>query len=87
MDHDIVIAIVAAMLNILFSLIIPAILSFNALNNVLPFSSNIKKHYEHNRDVILVSSVFVVIFVYLSLKVTPWFENNIFKTLAQLNHK
>ena len=87
MDHDIVVAIVAAMLNIVFSLILPALLSFNAVNNVLPFSANIKKHYENNRDVILVSSVFVVIFVYLSLKVSPWVETNIFKTLAELNKK
>lgn len=87
MDHDIVIAIVAAMLNILFSLIIPALLSINVINKTIPFSAGIKKHYENNRDIILVSTVFVIIFVYLSLKISPWVETNIFKTLAQLSTK
>jgi hypothetical protein len=85
MDHDLIIAIVAAMMNIVFSLIFPAILSINSINNVVPFSYHIKKHYKYNRDVILISSVFVIIFVYLSLKVSPWVENNVFKSLLEMS--
>jgi len=86
-NHNIIIAIVAAMINIIFSLIIPALLSINSVNNVIPFSTAIKKHYENNRDIIIVSSLFVIVFVYLSLVVTPLIENNIFKNIAQLGNK
>lgn len=86
MDHDMIIAIVAAMINIVFSLVLPALLNIQLVGNVIPFSTAIKTHYQSNRDVILVSSVFVIIFVYLSLKVTPWVETNVFKTLAKIGN-
>ena len=80
MDADLVVAIVAAMLNIVLSLLLPSLLK----NTNLPFAAQVKKNYECNRDVIIVSSVLSVIFVYISLKITPWVRSNVFTNLAKL---
>jgi hypothetical protein len=80
MDQDIFVAIVAAMLNIILSLIVPSLMK----DSQLPFSEQIEKNYKCNRDIIMVSSVLTVIFVYVSLKITPFVKNNIFKNLAKL---
>lgn len=83
LDSDLIVAIVAAMLNIVLSLLLPSLLK----NTNIPFSEQIKKNYECNRDVIIVSSVLTIIFVYISLKITPWVQTNIFSNLAKLNFK
>jgi|UniRef100_A0A6C0DAK3 phosphotransferase system glucose/maltose/N-acetylglucosamine-specific IIC component len=84
MDSKLVIAIVAAMINIILSLLLPALLK----NSHLPFATEVKKNYECNNQVIIVSSVLVVVFVYTALLVSPWVETNVFSTLAKLNtHK
>jgi hypothetical protein len=80
MNH-LAVAIVAAMINIVLSLILPSLLR----NSTLPFSAQIKKNYKCNREVILVSSILVVVFVFISLKITPWVDSNIFSNLAKLN--
>jgi len=80
MDHHLVVAIVAAMLNIVLSLILPTV--FQKTN--LPFAAQVKKNYECNREVLLVSSVLTVLFVYISLKITPWIDSNVFTNLAKL---
>jgi hypothetical protein len=80
MDTHLTIAIVAAMLNIVLSLILPPLLK----NSTLPFAAQIKQNYQCNREVILVSSILVVVFVYVSLKITPWVDSNIFSNLAKL---
>lgn len=80
MDSDLVVAIVAAMLNIVLSLLLPSLLK----NSNLPFAAQVKKNYECNRDVIMVSSVLTIIFVYVSLKITPWVRSNVFTNLAKL---
>ena len=80
MDSDLIVAIVAAMLNIVLSLVLPSLLK----NSNLPFAAQVKKNYECNRDVIMVSSILTVIFVYVSLKITPWVRSNVFTNLAKL---
>ena len=80
MDADLIIAVVAAMVNIVFSLLLPSLLK----NSTIPFADQVKKNYECNRDVIMVSSVLTVIFVYISLKITPWVRSNVFSNLAKL---
>lgn len=80
MDTDFIVAIIAAMLNIVLSLVLPPLLK----DSNLPFATQIKKNYECNRDVIMVSSVLTVIFVYVSLKITPWVRSNVFTNLAKL---
>jgi hypothetical protein len=82
MDSDLVVAIVAAMLNIVLSLLLPSLLK----NSNLPFAAQVKKNYECNRDVIMVSSVLTIIFVYVSLKITPWVRSNVFANLAKLGN-
>ena len=83
MDNHLAIAIVAAMVNIVLSLLYQTLFK----NSTLPFSAQIKQNYECNREVILVSSVLVVVFVYVSLKITPWVDSNVFSNLAKLNIK
>jgi hypothetical protein len=81
MDADLIVAIIAAMLNIVLSLLLPSLLK----NSNLPFGTQIKKNYECTRDVIMVSSVLTIIFVYVSLKITPFVRSNFFTNLAKLN--
>ena len=83
MDADLIIAVVAAMVNIVFSLLLPSLLK----NSTIPFADQVKKNYECNRDVIMVSSVLTVIFVYISLKITPWVRSSVFSNLAKLGTK
>ena len=80
-DADLIVAIIAAMLNIILSLLIPLLLK----DIEIPISQRIKKNYESNRNVIIVSSMVTIIFVYVSLKITPFIRNNIFSNLAKLN--
>jgi len=79
-DPDLLVAIVAAILNIILSLTIPPLLQ----NSTLPLTAQVKKLYTDNREVIMVSSVITVIFVYVSLKITPFVNKNIFANLAKL---
>lgn len=76
------IAIVAAMINLVLSLVLPSLLK----NSQLPLVDKIKKNYECNRGSIMVSSVLVVIFVYLALQLTPWVETTVFQRLARLSN-
>ena len=80
-DEHLLIAIVAALLNFMLSLIIPILLK----DSDLPFATEIKKNFECNKDIILVSTVITVVFVYISLKITPEIKKNIFSNLIELN--
>ena len=80
MDYHLAVAIVAAIINIVLSLILPSLLK----NSTLPFSDQIKQNYQCNREIILVSSILVVVFVFVSLKITPWVQSNVFTNLAKL---
>lgn len=81
-DEHLLIAIIAALINFLFSLIVPPLLK----DSKLPFSTEIKKNYECNKDIILVSTIITIIFVYISLKITPWIKTNFLSNIAQLNN-
>ena len=81
-DPHIYIALVAAMINVVLSLIVPV---FVSKDSKIPFVAQVRKNYSCNRDVILVSSILVVVFVYVSLKITPFIETNVFNKLSQLN--
>jgi len=81
MDSDIIVAIVAAMLNIVLSLILPSLMK----QSNIPFAEQVEKNYDCNRDVIMVSSVLTIIFVYVSLKITPWVSTNVLQKLARLS--
>ena len=80
-DEEILIAIVAGLLNILFSLLIPPLLN----QSDIPFTNEIKNHYECNKNYILVSTILTVILVYVSLKVTPFIQSSVFGNLSKLN--
>lgn len=83
MNTDFAVAIVAAMLNIILSMLVPTL--FN--DTGLPLGTQIKQSYDCNRKIILFNSIMIVIFVYTALKITPWIDKNIFSTLAKLGEK
>jgi len=80
---DLIIAIIAALLNILLSLTVPPLLQ----NSTLPLAKQVKQNYECNNNIIMVSSLLTVLFVYISLKIAPFVNNNIFANLAKLTVK
>lgn len=81
-DEHLLIAIIAALINFLFSLVLPPLLK----NSTLPFATEIKKNYECNKEVILVSTIITVVFVYISLKITPFVKTNFLSNIAKLNN-
>jgi hypothetical protein len=83
MNTDFAVAIVAAMLNIVLSMLIPTLFH----DAGLPLGAQMKQSYDCNRKIILFNSIMIVIFVYIALKITPWFDKNIFSTLAKLGEK
>jgi hypothetical protein len=80
MDPHIAISITAALVNLVLSLVLPALLK----DSKLPFAAQIKESYECNRDVIVVSTILTVIFVYIALKVNPTMETSVYTPLAKL---
>lgn len=76
------IAIVAALLNVILSVFVPPLLK--KVNNV-PFSEQVTSYYDCNRNFIMISTVSVLAFVYVSLEVTPWVNSNVFSRLAKLS--
>lgn len=83
MSTNFAVAIVAAILNIILSMLLPTILN----DTGIPLNAQLKQSYECNRKIILFNSIMIVIFVYISLKITPWVDKNIFLTLAKLGDK
>lgn len=81
-DNDIAIAFVATIMNFILSLIIPPLLK----NTKLPIITQIKQNYECNRNILFISSCIVFIFVYVSLKITPWIQENIFTVIGRLSN-
>lgn len=80
MEEHLLIAIIAALLNVLFSIVIPPLLS----NSKLPFTQEIKKHYECNKNFILISTVLTVVLVYVSLKATPHIKSQLLGSVSNL---
>ncbi len=67
MDTDIIIALVGGLISMLLSSIIPCLLK----ENDKPFVKEVKQVYETNKQLILASSLIIVITIYLALKVSP----------------
>ena len=79
-EEHLLIAIIAALLNILFSIIIPPL-----INDIkLPFMKEIKRHYECNKNFILLSTVLTIILVYISLKITPQIQMQLLGNVSSL---
>ena len=79
-EEHLLIAIIAALLNILFSILIPPLIS----DIKLPFMQEIKKHYECNKHFILISTILTIILVYVSLKITPQFKVQMLGNVSNL---
>lgn len=67
MDPHILIALVGGLLHMVLSVIVPCL--FKKTDQ--PFLKDIKKIFELNRQVIITSSLIVVLTIYLALKITP----------------
>jgi hypothetical protein len=80
MDPSLIVATVASILNLVLSFLVPALLE----KSTLPFSRQVKEHYDVNRGAIMVSTVITFIFVYVSLKITPTVNEQVFARLAKL---
>jgi len=80
LNEHFMIALVAAALNFLLSMVLPSLLK----DSKLPFAEEIKKNYECNKEVMLVSSLLTVIFVYVSLQITPWVSSTVYSRLGKL---
>jgi hypothetical protein len=81
LNEHLMIALVAAALNFLLSMVLPSLLK----DSKLPFAQEIKKNYECNKEVMLVSSLLTVVFVYVSLQITPWVSSSVYSRLSKLN--
>ena len=79
-EEHLLIAIIAALLNILFSILIPPLIS----DIKLPFIQEIKRHYECNKHFILVSTILTIILVYVSLKITPQIKLQMLGNISNL---
>lgn len=67
MDYDIVISLIAALVNCLFSLLVPCML--NKTNNEL--LDNIREFFDIHKNMLLTSSLVTGLMVYMSLKAVP----------------
>jgi hypothetical protein len=67
MDINIFISILGGLINMLLSIILPAILKKN--NNDL--MTNIKKNYTNNKSFIITSSLIVILTIYITLLIVP----------------
>jgi hypothetical protein len=81
LEEHLLIAIIAALLNILLSILVPPLLN----KSDLPFSVEIKKHYECNKQFILISTILTVILVYISLKISPYIHSQLFGNISELS--
>ena len=63
---NLIISIVAGLINLVLSAMIPCLLKDSNVN----FLTNIKKVFSNNKELILTSSLIVVILVYLSLSIS-----------------
>jgi hypothetical protein len=70
-NDNLMIAVVAALVNYLLSMIIPSLFR----DSKLPLAADIKKNFECNKDVMMVSSLLTAIFVLISLQITPTLSN------------
>jgi hypothetical protein len=67
MDNNVFIAIVAALVNLLLSVLVPCALK----NRDISYLADVKKMFNQNRELLVTSSVLVGVIVYLSLVAAP----------------
>ena len=67
MDEHIFIAIIAALVNLLLSVLVPCALKKSDIH----FLANVKKMFNQHRDMLVTSSLLVGVIVYLALKASP----------------
>ena len=82
-QEHIFIALIAALINLILSIIVPCALGDNN-NNKDGFLSQIRKMLEHHRATLFSSSVLVAFIVYLSLEAAPHIRNE-FRPNSVLN--
>ena len=78
-DRYLIIALLAALFNMILSSILPCLLK----NADLPFTENIKRVFSNNKELILTSSIIVGILVYLALITEPKIQG--IGNLAKIN--
>ena len=67
MDEHIFIAVIAALVNLLLSVLVPCALKKSDIH----FLANIKKMFNQHREMLITSSLLVGVIVYLALKAAP----------------
>jgi hypothetical protein len=82
MKNHLMIAVVAAAVNYLLSMVLPPLLK----NTKLPYAEEIKQNYECNKDIMLVSSLLTIVFVFIALQITPWVSTQFYSNLAKLSN-
>jgi hypothetical protein len=78
-NDNLMIAVVAALVNYLLSMIIPSLFK----ESKLPLADEIRKNFECNKDVMMVSSLLTAVFVLISLQITPTLSGMFFSGLAK----
>lgn len=78
-----IIAIVAALLNVVLSIVVPPLLK--KVDNV-PLTQQLIEYYKCNRNFIMASTISVLAFVYVSLEISPWVNDKVFHRLALLSN-
>jgi hypothetical protein len=79
--HNLVIAVVAALVNLVLSLIVPMLFK----NTNQPMLLQIKQNYLNNRHTLTISTIIVFVFVYFSLIISPTIEKHVISKLASLS--
>jgi hypothetical protein len=80
-NEDLLLAVVAAAVNFLLSLVVPALLK----DSNAPLAVQLKNHYQCNKNTVLLSSVVTVVFVFVALQINPWVQNNLLANVSSMN--
>lgn len=79
--NSFMLSIVAAIISAILSLCIPLLLK----NTNKPILLRIKQNYINNRDTLIINTISVFIFVYMSLVITPPIKRKLLANIAKLN--
>ena len=85
MDEHLLIAIVAAVLNMILSVLVPCALK----KSDVPFLVNIRNTFDTHREMLISSSLLVGVIVFISLKALPTVKvemNDVLSRLASLSN-
>jgi len=67
MNANVLVAVVAGVLNLILSLLVPCALN----RNNLPYVENVNRMFVQHREMLVTSSLLVAVIVYLALLVSP----------------